>query len=99
MADVENHAFEPRRESRAARQGPGRALERIIEAFIEDVVKRFDRKRGILRVLMNGHHVDHGRGLIRVSWVDHVEVGDAIVFDVVGEEVVDSVLIRRSCTL
>ena len=48
---------------------------------------------------MNGHHVDHGRGLTGVSWVDHVGVGDAIAFNVVGEEVVDSVLIRRSYTL
>ena len=48
---------------------------------------------------MNGHHADHGRGLTRVNWVDHVEVGDAIAFDVVGEEVVEHVLICRSCTL
>ena len=48
---------------------------------------------------MNGHHVDHGHRLIGVSWVNHVDVGDVIAFDVVGEEVVDGVLIRRSCTL
>ena len=62
-------------------------------------MKRFSQKRGILLELTNGHHVDHGRGLTGVSWVDHVEVGDAIAFDVVGEEVVDGVLIRRSYTL
>ena len=63
------------------------------------MVKRFGQKRGILQELTNGHHVDHGRRLTGVGWVDHVEVGDAIVFDMVGEEVVDGVLIRRSCTL
>ena len=68
-------------------------------AFVQDMVKRFGRKREILRELMNGHHVDHGCGLTGVSWVDHVEVGDVIALDVVGDEVVDGVLIRRSCTL
>jgi len=34
-----------------------------------------------------------------VSWVDHIEVDDAIAFDVVGEEVVDSILICKYCTL
>ena len=48
---------------------------------------------------MNGHHVDHGRELTRVGWVDHIEVGDMIAFDVFNEEVVDSILIHRSCTL
>ena len=48
---------------------------------------------------MNSHHIDHGCGLTGVSWVDHVEVDDAITFDMVGEEVVDGILIRRSCTL
>ena len=48
---------------------------------------------------MNGHHVDHRRRLPEVSWVDYVEVGDVIALDVVGDEVVDGVLIRRSCTL
>ena len=62
-------------------------------------MKRFGWKRGILQELTNGHHVDHRHVLKGVSWVDHVEVGDVVVFDVVGEEVVDGVLIRRSCTL
>ena len=92
MADVENHAPEPRRESRVARQGPGRALGRIIGAFVQDMMKRFDRKRGILRELANSHQVDHGRGLTGVSWVDHVKVGDVIAFDMVSEEVGDGVL-------
>ena len=48
---------------------------------------------------MNSHHIDHGCGLTGVSWVDHVKVSDVIAFDVVDEEVVDGVLIRRSYTL
>ena len=62
-------------------------------------MKRFGGKRGILRELTNSHHVDHGHGLTEVSWVNHVKVDYVIVFDMVGEEVVDGVLIRRSCTL
>ena len=60
------------------------------------MAERISRKKGILRELMNGHHVDHGRELTRVSWVNHIEVGDVTAFDMVGEEVVDGVLIRRS---
>ena len=63
------------------------------------MVKRFGRKRGILRELTNGHHVDHARGLTRVSWVDHIEVDDAIAFNMVDKEVVDGILKHRSCTL
>ena len=62
-------------------------------------MKRFSWERGIIRKLAESHHVDHGRGLTGVSWVDHVEVDDVIAFDVVGEEVVDGVLVRRSRTL
>jgi hypothetical protein len=43
---------------------------------------------GIAWKLANMHHVDHGHGLIGLSRVNHVEVGDAIVLDVVGKEVV-----------
>ena len=62
-------------------------------------MERFSRKRGIIRELANSHHVDHERGLTGVSQVDHVEVGDMVALDVVDEEVVDGVLLRRSRTL
>ena len=48
---------------------------------------------------MNNHHADHGRGLTKVSRVDHVEVGDMVALDMVDKEVVDGVLVRRSRTL
>lgn len=48
---------------------------------------------------MNSHHVDHGHWLTGVNWVDHIKVSDVIAFDMVSEEVVDGVLIRRSYTL
>ena len=62
-------------------------------------MERFGWKRGFIRKLANSHHVDHGRGLAEVSQVDHVEVGDVVVLDVVDEEVVDDVLVRKSRTL
>ena len=61
----------------------------MVRAFIQNVVKRFGRNRGILRELTNGHHIDHGRGLIGFSRINHVEVGGAVALDVVSEEVVD----------
>ena len=54
---------------------------------------------GVIRKLANGHHIEHGRGLIVLSRINHVEVDYTIVLDVVGEEVVDDVLVRRSRTL
>jgi hypothetical protein len=54
---------------------------------------------GVLLKLANIHHVDHGRRLIRPSQINHVEVGGAVTLDVVGEEVVDGVLVSRSHTL
>ena len=62
-------------------------------------MNRFGWERGIIRKLAESHHVDHGRGLARVSRVDHVEVGDVVALDVVDKEVVDGVLLRRSRTL
>jgi hypothetical protein len=62
-------------------------------------VERFGRKRGIIRELVNSHHIDHGHGLTGVSQVDHVEVSGMVMLDVADEEVVDGVLLRRSRTL
>ena len=61
-------------------------------------MERFGRERGIIRKLAGSHHVDHMHGLIEVRQVDHVEVSDAVTLDVVEKEVVDGVLVRRSCT-
>ena len=68
-------------------------------ALIQNVVERFSRKRGIIRELANSHHVDHGCRLTRVSRVNDVKVGDVVALDVVDKEVVDGILVRRSCTL
>jgi hypothetical protein len=54
---------------------------------------------GVLLKLANIHHVDHECGLIGLSWINHVEVSDAVMLDVVGEEVVDGILVRKSYTL
>ena len=54
---------------------------------------------GVVRELANSHHVDHGRRLIGLGRINHVEVGDAVALDVVDEKVVDGVLVRRSHTL
>ena len=61
-------------------------------------MERFGRERGIIRKLAGSHHVDHMHGLIEVSRVDHVEVGDVVALDMVEKEVVDGILVRRSCT-
>ena len=44
---------------------------------------------GVVWKLVNIHHVDHGRGLIGLSRINHVEVSGAVTLDVVSEEVVD----------
>ena len=54
---------------------------------------------GVIRKLANSHHIDHRRGLIGLSQINQVEVGNAIMLDMVSEEVVDGVLVRGSRTL
>ena len=62
-------------------------------------MERFGQKRGIIRELANSHHVDHGRRLTEISWVNHVEISGVAVLNVVDEDLVDGVLVRRSHTL
>ena len=54
---------------------------------------------GVIRKLANGHHFDHMHGLIGLCRINHVEVGDVVMLDVVNEEVVDGILEHRSHTL
>ena len=62
-------------------------------------MERLSQKIGITRKLTNSHHVDHGRRLTGVSWVNHVEIGGVVALNVVDEDLVDGVLVRRSRTL
>ena len=54
---------------------------------------------GVIHKLVNGHHIDHGRGLIGLSRINHVEVSDVVALDMVDKDVVDGALVCRSCTL
>ena len=67
--------------------------------LVQNVMERLGRKTRIIRKLANSHHVDHGRRLTGVSWVDHVEIGGVVALNVVDEDLVDGVLVRRSRTL
>jgi hypothetical protein len=62
-------------------------------------VERFDWISRVIRELADGYHVDHMSGLIGISQVDCVEVGDVITFGVIREEVVDGILVSRSRSL
>jgi hypothetical protein len=57
---------------------------------------RFGWISRVICELVNGYHVDHRSELIRISWVDCVEVEDVIMFGVIHEEVVDGILVSRS---
>ena len=62
-------------------------------------MERLSLKIGIIRKLANSHLVDHGHRLTGVSWVDHVEIGGMVALNVVDEDLVDDVLVRRFRTL